>query len=88
MSAIWQFMVAHQVICTLVIGGVWSALIGALPAPTATSSLFYQFLFKFLNLLAANVSRALSTKLEGSPNWQPAVQQAVKNGSAAKPAGQ
>jgi hypothetical protein len=50
----------------------WSAFIGALPAPTATSSTGYQFAFKFLNILAANISRASSTAVENSPNFNDA----------------
>jgi len=38
----------------------------------------YQFAFKFLNILAANISRAKSTAVEGSPNWAPAVAQQVQ----------
>jgi hypothetical protein len=72
MNTIWQFMVAHQVITTLIAGALWSAFIGALPAPTATSTTFYQFFFKFMNLMAANVSRAFAS-VEKSPNFQAAV---------------
>jgi hypothetical protein len=50
---------------------VASAAIGALEAPTPTSSQFYRWFFKFSNLLAANVTRAFSAK-------------AGSNGAAAK----
>jgi hypothetical protein len=51
-----------------------SAFISSLPAPTATSSPFYVFWFKFMNaVLAGNVSRATNTKVESSPNFQAAV---------------
>jgi hypothetical protein len=73
MNAIYQFIIAHQVLCTLAVGYVWSAFISALPAPTAQSSTLYQFWFKFLNVLAANIARASSTKVEASPNFQAAV---------------
>lgn len=69
----WQLLVDHQVIATGVAFALWSALIGALPSPSATSSTFYQFLFKFLNLLAANVIRAFNSQVEKSPNFQGAV---------------
>lgn len=72
-DTVWSFMVAHQVIVTLAIGYVWSSFISALPSPQATSSAFYQFSFKFLNVLAANISRASNTKVEASPNFQAAV---------------
>ena len=73
MTTIWQFLNDHQVLCTLTAGYVWSAFISALPAPQATSSILYQFWFKFLNVLAANIARASSTKVESSPNFQNAV---------------
>ncbi len=73
MSNIWQFVIAHQVLTTLTAGYVWAAFIGALPAPMATSSMTYQFAFKFLNILAANIARATSAKVEASPNFQAAV---------------
>lgn len=68
----YQFVVDHQVIVTLSLGAIWVAFIGALPAPTATSSAFYQFAFKFLNLLAAQFSR-MNAAVEKSPNFQGAV---------------
>lgn len=73
MSTIVTFVTAHQVLVTLALGYVWSAFISALPSPTATASQFYQFSFKFLNVLAANISRASSTRIESSPNFQAAV---------------
>ncbi len=73
MSNIWQFVIAHQVLATVSVGYVWAAVIGALPAPTATSGMPYQFVFKFLNILAANITRATNTKVESSPNFQAAV---------------
>lgn len=73
MNTIWQFLNDHQVLCTLVAGYTWSAFISALPAPQAASSVMYQFWFKFLNVLAANIARASSAKVESSPNFQAAV---------------
>ncbi len=55
---------------TLVGYYVFSAFVGALPAPPVNSNLFYQFFFKFMNTLGANVSRAYSSKLP-SANAQP-----------------
>ena len=69
MNTIWQFLNDHQVLCTVAAGYTWSAFISALPAPQANSSVMYQFWFKFLNVLAANISRAQSTRVEGSPNF-------------------
>jgi len=73
MTTIWNFIVAHQVLCTLAVGYVWSAFISALPAPSATSSTLYKFFFAFLNVLAANIARAQNAKVENSPNFQGAV---------------
>lgn len=73
MNTIWQFLNDHQVLCTLAVGYTWSAFISALPAPQASSSSLYKFWFSFFNVLAANIARASSTKVEGSPNFQAAV---------------
>jgi hypothetical protein len=73
MNTIWQFMIAHQVTCTLIAGYIWVAFITALPAPTAQSTRFYQFAFKFITVLAANIARASNTTVESSPNFQAAV---------------
>jgi hypothetical protein len=72
-SQIVPFFYAHQVLVTLGAGYLWSSFISALPAPQATSSTMYRFFFTFLNVLAANISRANSTKVESSPNFQAAV---------------
>jgi hypothetical protein len=72
------------IIGTFVTQYVWSAFIGALPAPTSTSSTMYNFWFKFLNLLAANIARASSTHVENSPNWTAAVQKASDLGQVPK----
>jgi hypothetical protein len=72
-SYIVTFVTAHQVLSTFVVTSVWSAFISALPAPQAASGMPYQFFFKFANYLAANISRANSTKVENSPNFQAAV---------------
>lgn len=52
---------------------VLSAAISSLPSPTADSTKFYQWFFKFSNAIAANISRAYSTAVEGSPNFQAAI---------------
>jgi len=43
----------------------FSAAVGALEAPTEKSGAFYRWLFRFLNTLAANISRAFSSKIPG-----------------------
>jgi hypothetical protein len=72
-SSFVNFIEAHQVLATLAAGYTWSAFISALPAPQATSSMFYNFVFKFLNVLAANIARAQNSSVEKSPNFQAAL---------------
>jgi hypothetical protein len=80
MNSIIQFLGQHQIGVTVVL--TWMAnsgftiLVTSLPAPTAQSSSSYQFWFKLLNNLAANLSRAKSTAVENSPNFNAAVQKA------------
>ncbi len=73
MNTIVSFVTAHQVLSTFIVTSVWSSFISALPAPTATSTPWYQFVFRFCNYLAFNISRGNSTKVENSPNFQAAV---------------
>lgn len=73
MNTIVGIYTAHPYISTLVSYWVLSAFIGALPAPTATSNSLYKFIFSFANSLGGNILRALSTRVEGSPNFQDAV---------------
>lgn len=67
-----DFIHAHPFVLVLS-WWVFSAATGSLPAPTAQSSPFYQWAFKFLNTLAANIARAYGTRVENSPNFLPAV---------------
>jgi hypothetical protein len=62
---------------------VWSAFIGALAAPTSTSSPGYVFFFKFANGIAGNLARAASTAVEHSPNFAPAVAKVINGQSSA-----
>ncbi len=64
---------AHPYVSTLISYWVLSAFIGALPAPTASSNNLYKFIFAFSNSLGGNLLRALSTRVEGSPNFIDAV---------------
>ena len=77
MNTIWQFMAAHQVICTAVVTAAWVSFVAALPAPQATSSSFYQFFFKFINGLFLQFSR-MNAAVEKSPNFQGAVDTQTK----------
>lgn len=73
MTAIWDFLMAHPTSSALVGYYIAISFVGSLPAPTVNSSMFYQFVFKFVNTLAGNLARAYSTKVEGSPNFVAAV---------------
>jgi len=73
MNTIISFLQAHSTIATLVAYYVAISFTGSLPAPTAQSGMFYKFIFSFVNTLAGNLTRAYSTKVEGSPNFQAAV---------------
>lgn len=69
------FIQAHPTTSALIGYYVAISFVGSLPAPTSTSGMFYQFLFKFINTLAGNLARAYNTKVEASPNFLPAVEQ-------------
>lgn len=73
MTSLWQFIAAHPTTDTLVAYYVAISFVGSLPAPVASSSLFYVFCFRFANTLAGNLSRAYATKVEASPNFQAAL---------------
>jgi hypothetical protein len=84
MNSIIAFISQHPYIVggaiTFLSNYVWSAFIGALPAPTKDSSGPYRFFFTFLNLLAANIARARSTTIESSPNWKDALAKQQSSG--------
>lgn len=73
MSALIAFIQAHPTTFALLGYYVAISFVGSLPAPQAASSMFYQFVFKFANTLAGNLSRAYATRVEGSPNFAAAV---------------
>lgn len=73
MNSFFSVYASHPYIATLVTYWGASAFIGALPAPTATASQLYLFLFKFTNTFVGNLLRAYSSKVETSPNFQQAV---------------
>lgn len=64
---------AHPALTSVAAYYVGSAFVSSLPAPTAKSTQIYIFVFKFVNTLAANLSRAYSSRVEESPNFQAAV---------------
>jgi len=63
MATIWQYVLAHQTLVSL--GGyyLFSAAVGSLPMPDATSHKFYRWFFQFSNTISANISRAWASKL-------------------------
>lgn len=63
-------------ISTFFVNYVFSAFVSSFEAPTASSSPYYRYMFKFLNTLAANIYRAKDTRTESSPNFQGAVAKA------------
>ena len=73
MNTAIAFIQAHPTSSALVGYYIAISFTGSLPAPMASSSMFYQFLFKFVNTLAGNLSRAYASKVESSPNFQAAV---------------
>ena len=73
MNNVIAFLQAHETVTTLVAWWFFSGAVGAMPAPTEKSSGFYQWSYKFLNTLGANIARAWGTKVEASPNFLPAV---------------
>jgi len=73
LNSIIAFLRAHQTSDVLVGYYIAISFVGSLPSPQASSSLFYQFVFKFANTLAGNLSRAYASKVEASPNFAAAV---------------
>lgn len=64
----------HPALIAVICYYIFSAAISSLPSPTASSSVFYVWFFKFSNTIAANLSRAFNTAVESSPNFKAAVQ--------------
>lgn len=57
-----QMIQQHPTIFALGAYWVFSALVGGMPAPTATSSAGYQWLHNSLHILAGNITAAIATK--------------------------
>ena len=71
MNFITSSIATHPTYWTLGMYIVASNFISALPMPDSTSSKFYGFLFKFLNGLGANLSRAYAGKIPGTGDVMP-----------------
>jgi hypothetical protein len=63
---------------TFIFNNVITVLVSELPAPTKDSTPKYIYWFKVLNSVIGNLKRAHSTAIEGSPNWQAAVEAHVQ----------
>lgn len=86
MQSLISWFMAHQILGTMAAGAIWNSYVGSLDAPTAKSSPYYRFLFKFSNALAFNFQRARSTSIENSPNFEAAVKKYVaEQGDQPKP---
>lgn len=57
------FIDQHQAIFALGAYFLFSAIVGGMPDPTATSSTGYQWIFKTLHLLAGNITAAFQSKV-------------------------
>lgn len=71
-------------ILTWVFNNIITAAVTSMPAPKRNSSSGYVWFFTFTNTVVGNISRAKSTTLEKSPNWQDAVDshvQTLQNGN-------
>ena len=66
MNGLIALIVAHQVTSTIVACWVFSAGVGAMPTPAATSGPFYVWTFNFLHVVTAGIARLVATKFPGS----------------------
>lgn len=73
MDHTFLYWLRHSEILHFVMYCASSALIDTMPAPTKDSGWKYQWAFRWLNRFALNLSRAKSTAVENSPNFQAAV---------------
>jgi hypothetical protein len=74
MMTVWQWFL-HSEPAHFAAYIAFSAFISTMPAPMANSGIAYRWVFGMFNVIAANISRATSTKLEASPNFQAALNQ-------------
>jgi hypothetical protein len=57
MTAIIVWITTHQVLATTLAWLFFSAAIDSLPTPSATSTGFYSWFYKFTNVVAMNLSK-------------------------------
>lgn len=65
-----SWILAHQILATTLTWLVFSAAVDSLATPTATSSGFYTWFFKFTNMVAMNLSK-LTVQAPASVPSQP-----------------
>lgn len=63
-------IVQHPAVFAIAIYWLFSAIVGGMPAPTATSSAGYVWLHNSLHILAGNLSAAVAAKYPQLPNVQ------------------
>jgi len=56
-TAVIAFLQAHETAICVVVLWVSGAFVSSLPTPTATSHPFYQWFYKFANLIVANLDK-------------------------------
>ena len=56
-NTIVSWILAHQVLATTITWVVFSAAVDSLATPTAASSGFYMWFYKFTNMVAMNLSK-------------------------------
>lgn len=62
-----DFVQQHPTSCALAAYWVFSALVGGMPPPTASSSSGYQWLHNSLHILAGNLTAAVASKYPQLP---------------------
>jgi hypothetical protein len=80
MTAIIQFISAHQTASALVAFWLGSNFVSALPSPNGSSGKFYQFFFGFVHSLAGSVPRVFPNLRIANPLG--ATQPYYKNGGS------
>ena len=64
---VWQFIVLHSTMFTLGVYYVFSAAVSSMPDLDTSSSKGYAWLFKFMHIIAGDISSGLSSKLPPPP---------------------
>lgn len=60
---VWKILITYY---------IFSAIVGAMPTPDSNGNKFYMFLFRFMHILAGNISRAaIQFKVPGAQAPEP-----------------